>query len=73
MDDAGLINKPDFWNMQRGQRAVYHRGFLALDREKNAELDDMAAQAWRLAEKGVLLLTQRRHGELDYDYIAQRR
>lgn len=72
MSEAEHISRVDFWNMKRGQRTVYHRGFLAEDREKNPSVCDSANVAWELAQKGVLLLVQRRIGNMDYEYIAQR-
>ena len=62
-----------------GDRIVYHRGHLAVDRmpgrsrlseRARGELDTIADRAWSLAEQGVLILAQQLHGPGDYSYFA---
>lgn len=62
-----------------GQRLEYHRGHLVADRTRGlspfddrerAEIAAVANRALALAEKGRLLLVQRRHGVGDYSYVA---
>ena len=64
-----------------GTRVEYHRGHLATDRVRGMsafgekarrELDALADRAERLADEGRLILTQERHGDADYSYIAIR-
>ncbi len=62
-----------------GDRFEYHRGFLACDRnpEERAltpadrrRVDELADQAREMAAIGLVCLTQRRHAEADYSYLA---
>jgi hypothetical protein len=63
-----------------GEPWVYYRGFLMADREykhlhpdlRPAPLatDDLARMAYKLQTEGTVLLTQRRIGFCDYEYIA---
>jgi len=62
-----------------GQQVDYHRGILGMDRAKGfspfdekrrRELGRIANRAMALAQKGRLLLVQRRHGEVGISYIA---
>ena len=63
-----------------GDRIVYWRGHLAADlwqpgsylsdRKRNA-LADVAGFAWRLYERGLAHLTQRRRGEDEFDYLLE--
>lgn len=62
-----------------GERVEYHKGLLATDRVRGMsslgekarrELCSLANRTQRLAEQGALILTQERHGEADYSYIA---
>ena len=64
-----------------GARNEYHRGFLARDREKSTSplvsgerkaLSRLANRVYDLMSRGHLLLVQRKHGYLDYSYIAVR-
>lgn len=59
----------------------YHRGFLAVDVCKSAStlreddrrtLGAMARDAAKASDAGFIHLTQRRHGEGDYSYLATR-
>jgi hypothetical protein len=56
---------------------VYYRGFLAKDATsydlslpQKMELNSLSAALWNLYEDGKVFLTQRRHGDDDYEYIA---
>ena len=62
-----------------GDRVIYHRGHLAVDRmtgrskfgeRAREELDRMADRAASLAEQGLLILAQQRHADSDYSYFA---
>ena len=62
-----------------GDRFEYHRGFLACDRDpeervlvpaERRRVDALADQASEMAAIGLVCLTQRRHGEADYSYLA---
>ena len=64
-----------------GERVVYHRGHLAVDRIEGQsrlserardELSTVADRAWSLAEQGLLILVQRCHGVGDFSYYAVR-
>ena len=61
-----------------GDVLQYHRGFLAIDREPHSErlpqkerteLIRMCSRAHWAAERGLVHLLQRRHGEGDYSYL----
>jgi len=68
----------------RGDAITYARGMLACMREENiiARRQDeaepfaaegaAAADAWQLYQAGKVTLVQRRHGPMDYSYIAQK-
>lgn len=66
-----------------GQRIVYHRGYLARDQYRGADnktpptaLDRIAAvarAALMFEGLGHVHLVQKRHGNWDYEYIAERR
>lgn len=71
----------DAWlrNASPGARIEYHRGSLINDRvwgmsrlteKARRELDVLADRAQRLADEGHLILTQERHGDGDYGYLA---
>lgn len=47
---------------------IYHTGFLVLDREENARLDQRAAALMNLAEMGKVTLYQRRISAGRYEY-----
>lgn len=63
-----------------GDRIVYWRGHLAedlwqpgsslSDHERQA-LAEVASYAWRLSERGLAHLAQRRRGEDDFDYLLE--
>lgn len=62
-----------------GSLIEYHRGHLVIDRqpkldapdnEARAVLHDLATRALRAAERGLVHLVQRRHGDDDYSYLA---
>jgi hypothetical protein len=57
---------------KRGERVVYHAGFLMKDRMESAEVDALADQAMSAQVAGEVVLLQRRIGFWDYDYIAVR-
>ena len=72
----GILGAP------RGTKVIYHRGMLARDcggaLERDASWSERAAReargaAWALHEGGHCVLTQRRLGVLDYEYIATAR
>lgn len=84
MNDATpIIEITDILNRARGERLVYHRGYLPIDRggvlekeKRSAEMqavDATAEIAWNLWDGGKVHLVQRRRGHLDYEYIAVRR
>jgi hypothetical protein len=67
-------------NAPQGTWLVYHRGYLPTDRgvddpkvprtiEQNA-VDETAKIAWKMMESGMVRLAQKRHGLLDYSYMA---
>ena len=60
---------------------VYHRGYLPIEcgdevrrktnlTEEQRSLCELRDAMWRRAEKGQVHLFQKRHGDLDYSYIA---
>jgi hypothetical protein len=53
-----------------GEALVYHTGYLASDRLRSAEVDRVASDAWSLAERGRVCLTQRKIEDGRYDYLA---
>ena len=62
-----------------GDRVIYHRGHLAVDRmtgrskfveRAREELERIADRAASLAEQGLLMLAQQRHAEGDFSYFA---
>ena len=66
-----------------GSLIEYHRGHLCVDRRQKfaapdntpknkarAVLHDLATRALRAAERGLVHLVQRRHGDGDYSYLA---
>jgi hypothetical protein len=50
--------------------AVYHTGFLAVERYGNAELDKLANVLLARAERGEVTLVQRRLSLGVYEYLA---
>ena len=65
-----------------GDRIVYWRGHLAEDLwqpashlagEERCALAEVAGYAWRLSERGLAHLAQRRRGEDEFDYILEAR
>jgi hypothetical protein len=50
---------------------VYHAGFLAIDRAADDDLDRRATALLTKAETGEVVLTQRRLGAGQYEYIAR--
>lgn len=67
-------------NADPGESIVYHRGYIAYDRgeptkklprtPEQVAVNETAKVAWSLYERGRVLLTQRRLGANDYEYIA---
>ena len=53
-----------------GQSIVYHTGFIANDRLRYADVDKVGNDAWSLASRGRVCLTQRKINIGKYDYIA---
>lgn len=62
-----------------GDRFEYHRGFLVVDisatterlgERDRLELIRMAGLAYRAADRGLVHLVQRRHGDNDFSYFA---
>lgn len=51
---------------------VFHRGFIAIDRLKNVEVDGLAWAAEQLAADGVINIVQARRPNGIFEYIAQR-
>ncbi len=72
------LNLPGFRALTQGLRLggciCYHRGYLLLDRKKDARLNDIAD--WFLSigiNEELGFLTQRKLGELDYEYLFTKR
>ena len=65
-DSAKTVQTPEIGKIPQS----YHRGFLPFDRLADDGLDRMAARLLHLACQGELILTQRRHGDGDYEYLA---
>jgi hypothetical protein len=65
-DKLDIIN----WRNQAeiGDEIVYHTGYLANQRFR--DVDKIAADAWRLAERGRVCLVQKKLGDGRYEYIA---
>jgi urocanate hydratase len=67
-------------NAPKGTWLVYHRGYLPIDRgvddKKNPRSSEQSAVhetatiAWKMKESGMVTLAQKRHGFLDYSYMA---
>jgi hypothetical protein len=64
---------------QPGEVLVYHRGLLAHDRARSdlteterRQVARIADAAFAAAEEGRVHLVQRRHGPLDFSYLAVR-
>lgn len=53
-----------------GQKIAYHSGLLMADRQRHASLNDLARAVWKAYEQGRVALTQVRHGEGKYLYLA---
>ena len=55
-----------------GERLIYHRGQLALDRLARSQqgLSRLADRAHWAAARGFVHLVQRRHGTDDFSYLA---
>ena len=49
--------------------AIYHEGFLALDRETDIALDAMATGLWERAMRDEIQLYQRRSGKFSWHYF----
>jgi hypothetical protein len=77
------ITRPQFeaWLKQAapGDRLVYHRGYLAVDRVRGSSQSSESARrefvavanlALALAEQGEIHLVQQRHRDGDYSYLA---
>lgn len=56
----------------KGNIYEYHRGFLGRDRDGSGPVGRVADAAYDASGRGEVLLTQERHGEMDYSYLAQR-
>jgi hypothetical protein len=59
-----------------GAKYTYHTGFLCKDRDPEIkfqgykEVNEVANLAWKLYEKGVVTLTQRKLADNHYQYLA---
>lgn len=79
-DDLYVSNSNGFVDWltaaKAGGRCIYHRGFLARDRDKsfdgNHELNLLADMAGDKAKAQKVALTQKRLGDGDYLYFASR-
>ena len=64
------------WYKQKplGDSVVYFRGFLALylSTAKSEGIDKMQTHVLNMAEQEKVQLTQFRHAEKDYSYVAKR-
>ena len=56
-----------------GDRYAYHIGDLAADRLSDRAVGALAAEAFRLAEAGMVVLVQRRVGGSAFAYYVERR
>ena len=56
-----------------GDAFTYYRGDLACARARREEHLEAASVAYSLYRRGLVELVQKRHGDADYEYIAQRR
>jgi hypothetical protein len=73
-----MINSWNNWviNAKPGDSYIYYRGFLPLGRDgqhnqQNArEVDILAKIVWDAMEHGIVTLAQKKHGPLDYSYLA---
>lgn len=57
-----------FTRSKRGDAVTYHTGLLMRDRQHDETLNQTAAAAWALYDRGEALLFQRRAGE-SCDYL----
>lgn len=53
---------------QRGDRAIYHRGYLAIDMPKHPLLRDLTLAVKTAAENEQVVMLQYKIGEFDYEY-----
>lgn len=60
--DYGAIHL-DLESIVRGERIVYHRGFLDRDRRRNIELHALASLAMKKSDEGLVVLVRRPLGE----------
>ena len=73
---ARVLKEPEFlgWlgRAAPGEAAVYHRGFLAVDRCRvpSRELNRLANSVANAAACGLVDLLQHRHGPEDVSYLA---
>ena len=66
MIQRGESVAPMFKKKKRWKK--YHEGYLFRDRIINREVDDVARQMYRLAEKGHGHLVQKKHAAYNYSY-----
>jgi hypothetical protein len=68
-----------FWrlrNIKPGGKIVYYTGYLPIGRSKDRNpgswemVDILGAVAWELSDRRKCHLTQRKLGDLNYEYIA---
>ena len=73
------INDLPDWLNSKEKAAIYHVGFLASDRdghysklklEERKTLDVLANVLWKMADKKLIHLVQRKNGENEYVYMA---
>lgn len=60
----------DVRNAKRGDRIVYHMGFLFADRQRHKAVHATGSAAWREYEAGNVALVQRRIDDKGCEYIA---
>lgn len=59
-----------------GSKYTYHTGFLCKDRDPEIkfqgykDVNEIANMAWKLYEKGLITLTQRKIADNHYQYLA---
>jgi hypothetical protein len=77
MSEVHVRNPVDFETFltlaKRGDRVIYHRGYLPFDMRGGGEEVRKLAEVAKLASnRGHAALLQRRLGEADYEYLAVR-
>ena len=53
-----------------GSTVCYHTGMICNDRIRDPKVQSIANDAWQLYEAGRVLLSQRKIGTLQYEYLV---